>query len=156
MADWITILILIAAGILLLVLEIIVVPGTTIVGAIGALLVVVGVVLAFKYYGTTIGWSTAGGSAFVTAVVLYYAFTANAWSRFASKKSIDSKVNEGELDSLPVGAVGVSISALRPFGKAELNGRIYEVKTFGDYLETGKKIRVIEILSHQVVVEQIN
>jgi membrane-bound ClpP family serine protease len=156
MADWITVLILIGFGIILLVLEIIVVPGTTVVGAIGALLVVVGVVLTFKYYGTTIGWSTAAGSALVTAVVLYYSFTTNAWSRFASKKSIDSKVNEGQLDSLTIGAKGVALSALRPFGKGELNGRIYEVKTFGDYLETGKRIRVIEILSNQVVVEQIN
>ena len=54
MADWITILILIALGIVLLVLEIIVVPGTTVVGAIGGLLVVVGVVLTFKNYGSTI------------------------------------------------------------------------------------------------------
>lgn len=156
MADWITILILVALGIVLLVLEILVVPGTTVVGAIGGLLVVVGVVLSFKYYGTTIGWTTAGGSALVTAGVLYYSLTSNAWNRFASKKSIDSKVNEGQLDSLTVGAKGVALSALRPFGKAELNGRIYEVKTFGDYLETGKRIQVIEILSNHVIVEQIN
>ena len=156
MVDWITILILVSLGIVLLVLEIIVVPGTTVVGAVGALLVVVGVVLTFKSYGTAIGWSTAGGSALVTAIVLYYGFTSNAWARFASKKSIDSKVNEGQLDSLTIGAKGVALSALRPFGKAELNGRIYEVKTFGDYLETGKRIQVIEILSNQVVVEQIN
>jgi len=156
MTDWLTVLLLISFGIILLVLEIIVVPGTTIVGLIGSVLIVVGVILSFRYYGTIVGWSSAGGSAFVTTVILYYGFQSNFWSRFASKATINSKVNEGDLDMLTVGEEGISISALRPIGKAELNGKIYEVKTFGAYLETGKRVKVIEILSHQVVVEQIN
>ncbi len=156
MIDWITVLSLILLGISLLVIEIIFVPGTTVVGVVGFVLLLVGVVLSFRYYGSTVGWTTASGSAVGTAVILYFCFKSDVWSRFASKATINSRVNEGEMNDLLVGTEGIAISALRPIGKAELKGKIYEVKTFGSYLETGKKIRIIEILSNQIVVEQIN
>lgn len=156
MIDWVTVLSLILLGIALLVVEIIFVPGTTVVGVVGFVLLLAGVVLSFRYHGSAIGWTTACGSAAGTAVILYFCFKSDVWSRFASKATIDSRVNEGELNDLRVGTEGIAVSALRPIGKAELNGKIYEVKTFGSYLETGKKIRVMEILSNQIVVEQIN
>lgn len=156
MIDWITVLSLILLGISLLVIEIIFVPGTTVVGVVGFVLLLVGVVLSFRYYGSTVGWTTASGSAVGTAVILYFCFKSDVWSRFASKATINSRVNEGEMNDLLVGTEGIAVSALRPIGKAELKGKIYEVKTFGSYLETGKKIRIIEILSNQIVVEQIN
>ncbi len=156
MSDWLTVLSLILFGIALLVIEIIVIPGTTLVGVIGFLLLATGVILSFRYFGTTIGWVTGSGSAAASAIILYYCFKSNVWSRFASRSSIDGKVNEGELNGLPVGAEGIALSALRPFGKAELNGKVYEVKTIGSYLESGKRIKVLEILSNQITVEQIN
>ena len=156
MIEWITVLSLISLGIALLVVEIIFVPGTTIVGVVGFALVLVGVVFSFRYFGNTVGWMTASGSAAGTTVILYFCFKSDMWSRFASKATMDGKVNEGELTSLQLGTEGIALSALRPIGKAELNGKVYEVKTFGSYLETGKRIKVIEILSNQIVVEQIN
>lgn len=156
MIDWITILSLILLGIALLVIEIIVVPGTTVVGLVGFVLIMIGVALSFKYFGSTIGWTTGSGTAAGTAIILYLCFKSDMWSRFASKATIDSRVNEGEMKDLSVGTEGVAISALRPFGKAELKGKVYEVKTVGSYLESGKGIRIIEILSHQITVEQIN
>jgi membrane-bound ClpP family serine protease len=156
MVDWITILSLISFGIALLVIEIIVVPGTTVVGLVGFVLMLAGVSLSFRYFGNTIGWTTGTGTAVGTAVILYFCFKSDVWSRFASKAAIDSKVNEGELNDLSVGTEGIAVSALRPFGKAELKGKVYEVKTLGNYMESGKGIRIVEILSHQITVEQIN
>jgi membrane-bound ClpP family serine protease len=156
MIDWITILSLILFGIALLVLEIIVVPGTTVVGLVGFVVILIGVSLSFKYFGSTIGWTTGSGAALSTGIILYFCFKSDVWSRFASKAASDSRVNEGELNGLSVGTEGVAVSALRPFGKAELKGKVYEVKTSGSYLESGKGIRIIEILSHQITVEQIN
>jgi membrane-bound ClpP family serine protease len=78
------------------------------------------------------------------------------WSRFSLKSSNKSKVNEGELDQLLVGMEGTTISALRPIGKAELNNQIVEVKTNGDYLDSGSRIRVIKIVSNQIIIEPIN
>jgi membrane-bound ClpP family serine protease len=91
-----------------------------------------------------------------TLLTLVYSFRSNAWSKFSLKTSSDSKVNEGLMTSLIVGEEGKTISTLRPIGKAEFQSRQFEVKTTGDYLETGKRIRIIQIQSHQITVEPIN
>jgi membrane-bound ClpP family serine protease len=153
--EWITVISLISFGLILIVAEVIVIPGTTIVGILGFLFLIIGIAFSFKYFGSETGWVTVGVSAVSAGVILYYSFKADVWSRFSSKTKIDSRVNEGELDSLKVGDEGVTISSLRPVGKAELNGKLYEVKSFGDYLDNGIKIKIIKINSSQIIVEPI-
>jgi hypothetical protein len=51
---------------------------------------------------------------------------------------------------------GRAISALRPIGKAEVNEQIVEVRTNGDYLDSGSRIRIIKIVSNQIIIEPIN
>jgi membrane-bound ClpP family serine protease len=72
------------------------------------------------------------------------------------KSSIDSKVNEGITTSLHVGDEGKTVSTLRPVGKAEFKDGQFEVKTTGEYVETGMRIRITGIHSQQVTVEPIN
>ncbi|MBK8290376.1 MAG: hypothetical protein IPK96_04850 [Flammeovirgaceae bacterium] len=156
MIEWITVISLILFGLFLIVAEIIFVPGTTIVGILGFLFLLVGVGLSFNYFGSETGWITVGVSAAVSGLILYYSFKTNVWGRFSLKSSIDSKVNEGDLDTLTVGMEGQTTSALRPIGKANLGDKIYEVKTLGDYLDTGSRIRILKIISNQIIVEPIN
>ena len=151
--EWITVISLILFGLALIVAEIIFVPGTTLVGVLGFVSLIAGVGLSFHYFGRSIGWVATGGAAVGSALVFFYSFKANVWGRFALKSSIHSKVNEGELDGLAPGQEGIALSALRPVGKAEVAGRTYEVKTMGGYVTTGTKIRIIQILSNQIIVE---
>lgn len=153
MIEWIIVISLVVFGLVLLVVEIIFIPGTTLVGLIGIVIMAVGVALSFNYFGSTVGWSTVGGATVASGLVLYYSFKSNVWGRFALKSTSSSKVNEGELKELTAGLEGVTISALRPVGKAELANKTYEVKTIGSFVETGTKIRIIKILSNQIIVE---
>ncbi len=154
--EWLIVVSLIVFGLILLVAEIIFVPGTTVVGVFGFAFMIVGIGLSFRYFGTTGGWSTFGGAAVLSAVVIFYSFKANVWERFALKASNKSKVNEDELNVLSLGQEGVTLSALRPIGKAEVAGKTYEAKTMGGYLNTGTRIRIIQILSNQILVEPIS
>jgi membrane-bound ClpP family serine protease len=156
MIEWTTVISLILFGLALIVVEIIFVPGTTLVGVLGFVFLILGVGLSFRYFGAETGWITVGSTAVASGVILYYSFSANVWGKFSLKSKSDSKVNEGELDQLQVGAEGQTISTLRPVGKAELNNKTFEVKTLGEYLESGKRVRVIKILSNQIFVEPIN
>jgi membrane-bound ClpP family serine protease len=156
MIEWITVISLILFGIFLIVAEVIFVPGTTIVGLVGFVFLVIGIGVSFNYFGSETGWITVGITSVASGLIFYYSFKSNIWSRFSLKTSIDSKVNEGELKSLTVGTEGHTVSALRPVGKAELGDKQYEVKTQGEYLDSGSKIRVIKILSNQIIVEPIN
>jgi membrane-bound ClpP family serine protease len=156
MIEWITVISLVFLGLALIVGEIIFVPGTTLVGVVGFGFLIVGVGLSFRYFGNETGWITVGVTSVLSGAILYYSFSANVWGKFSLKTSSEGKVNEGELDELKVGTEGQTLSALRPVGKAELNNKTFEVKTLGEYLESGKRVRVIKILSNQIFVEPIN
>lgn len=154
--EWITVASLIGIGLILIIVEVIFIPGTTFVGIAGFIFLVAGVALSFNYYGKEVGWIIFGSSAVLSGGLFYLAFRTNAWSRFALKSSIDSKVNEGELDSFTQGQEGVAVSTLRPVGKAEINNKIVEVTTLGDYVDSGTPVRIIKVLSNQIIVEPIN
>ena len=156
MVEWSTVISLIGFGLILVVAEIIFVPGTTIVGVIGFCFLIAGVGLSFKYFGGEVGWIMLGSTAVACGGLLYFSFTTDAWKRFSLKSFSNSKVNEGELDKLVVGMEGQTVSALRPIGKAELNNQTVEVKTNGEYLDSGRRIRIIKIVSNQIIVEPIN
>ncbi|MBS1951515.1 MAG: hypothetical protein OJF59_001185 [Cytophagales bacterium] len=154
--EWLIVIALIAFGLALIIAEIIFVPGTTLVGVLGFGFLILGTGLSFRYFGSETGWVTVGCTAVAAGVVLYYSFSANVWGKFSLKTASHSKVNEGELDELIVGTEGQTTSTLRPVGKAEINNKTYEVKTSGEYVEAGKRIRVTKILLNQIFVEPIN
>lgn len=156
MLMWILIFALLAIGLFLIIAELIFIPGTTIVGLLGFAFAAVGIVISYRHYGSNIGLYILLGMSATTLLTLVYSFRSNAWSKFSLKTSSDSKVNEGLMTSLIIGEEGKTISTLRPIGKAEFQNRQFEVKTTGDYLETGKRIRIIQIKSHQITVEPIN
>jgi len=156
MVEWSTIISLILFGLLLLIAEIIFVPGTTVVGLVGFIFMAIGVGLSFKYFGSETGWTIVGGASVVSGLLLYLAFKANVWSRFALKSSSDSKVNEGSMKDLLPGQEGTATSTLKPVGNAELSGKIFEVRTNGEYIESGTRIKIIRITSNQIFVEPLN
>lgn len=156
--EWLTVLSLIVVGIILIVVEIILVPGTTIVGIAGLLLTLTGLVLGFRYFGSTTGYILLASSAAVSGGALYWSLRARAWDRFSLKSTIDGRVNEGKMVDLQVGMEGTALSSLRPSGKADFNGRAFEVTTYGNYVESGSRVRIINvnIASHRIIVEPVN
>ncbi len=153
MLDWLSVIILIGIGLLLIVLELIVVPGTTVVGIVGLICLAVGVYLSFQFFGVRIGWTVLVGSSVTGFGILIYTLRSRAWERFTLKRSIDSKVNEEFPLNLQVGEVGEAISALRPMGNADFNSRIVEVRSHGNYVKTGRKVQIVKIDNNIVLVE---
>jgi membrane-bound ClpP family serine protease len=156
MLMWIMIIALLAIGLSLIIVELVFIPGTTVVGLLGFIFSVAGIVISYKHFGADAGFYILLGMAITTLVVLFYSFRAGSWTKFSLKTAIDSKVNEGMLAALHIGDEGVTVSTLRPIGKAAFHNQQFEVKTSGDYVESGMRIRIIQILSHQVIVEPIN
>lgn len=153
--EWLLVTSLILIGLGLIVVEIIFVPGTTLVGVVGFVFMLMGVGLSFRYFGGFTGWTTTASTVGVTGVTLFFSFKSGMWDRFSLKTTIDSKVNEGVVEQVRTGTEGITLSALRPSGKAELQEKTYEVRTMGNYLEAGIKIRVMQILSNQIIVEPL-
>lgn len=154
--DWLTVILLIIAGIVLIVVEIIFVPGTTILGIIGIALLVFGVIVGYSKFGPQIGTIILVITLVTGGGITLYSFRSGVWERFSLKNSNKSRFNDDiEIEHL-LGAEGVTLSALRPYGKAEIYNKTYEVKTLGNYLITGTKIKVTNIdKDHKIYVEQI-
>jgi membrane-bound ClpP family serine protease len=152
---WIIILALLLIGLALIVVEVVFIPGTTIVGIIGVVFAGAGIIFSYRHYGSDTGLYILLGMAAVTAVALYYSFRSQAWSRFANKSTMDSKVNEGISASLQLGDEGVSVSTLKPMGTVKFASGQFEVKTLGDYVDVGTKVKIAHIEPGQIIVKPL-
>lgn len=155
MFEVISIIVLILLGLGLILVELIFVPGTTFVGIVGFVLTGIGIYLVFDTYGATAGYATILGSALVSAIGIVYSFRSNAWDRFSLKSAIRSKVNEDDVYTFQVGERGKAISDIKPVGKAEIFGKLYEVRSKGEYISNGQAIQVVKIDQKRIFVEPI-
>lgn len=153
--DWLTVILLIGIGLVLIVVELIFVPGVTIVGILGFILAAVGVWISYAALGTETGHMVLAASVLATGLALFYSFRSEAWSRFALKDSMKSRVNEETPHLLEVGEEGKTVSALRPQGTAVFKERNHEVQTTGTFLAPNTPVRIIKIVANKITVEAI-
>lgn len=155
MAEWIVLLSLLLFGIVLLVIEIIFIPGTTIFGLLGFISAAIGIYISFQQLGTQIGLAIFVGFSGLALVAIYFSLKADIWKRFALRTSINSRVNDEHKILLLIGDQGKAISALRPSGKAEFENTEVEVHTRGTFVDAGCLIKVVAVDNNQVVVEPV-
>lgn len=152
---WYLILLLLL-GLLFLVAELLLLPGVSI-GAVLALLCDGSAVyLAFDRFGTTTGLVILAvclvGSLLVTIVSL----RARTWQRFSLKQQIRSSSAPLPSDTLRTGARGIACSRLAPMGRVEIEGRCYEAKSTGAYLDPQTKVEVVGFENANVIVKRID
>ncbi len=155
MADWISIILLILCGIAFIIIELIFVPGVTVLGILGLVALIGGVAMSFTSFGRQTGYLILAGTLVFSILALVYSLRAGTWQKFALKSSIDSRVNENEKSELRVGMEGKSISDLRPMGTAEFLDKLYEVQTNGNYLEAGNTVEIANLSDNKIIVKSI-
>ena len=138
-----SIILLILFGILLLVLEILILPGL-IAGIIGGVLVLAGMSWMYKEFGTTYGNYTALATALATFGAIYYSLKSKAWTRFGLKDSLEGKTNQVDKLELKEGDEGTTISDLRPMGSVMINNLRVEAQSNGEHIPANKKIIVLD------------
>lgn len=156
MLEWIVVIFLILFGLSLIVAEVIFVPGTTFVGILGFVLTGVGIYQGFSSFGSTTGYWLLGLSSVAGLAAIIYGLRSNSWSRFSLESSNKSRFNEEFEHQLTVGKVGKTVSELRPQGKAEFDGTVYEVRSQGQYMSSGIEVRISKIQSHTIYVEPLS
>jgi len=149
--DWTLIVTLIAAGIVLVMLEIFLLPGM-IAGILGGAAIIFGIYESYAVYGASAGIATAGITLSATVILLILLFRSNTWKKAALDSTIDGKMNM-ESDKLTVGDEGKTITRLYPIGKAEINEEIYEVQSPGGIIEADTEIIVTKIEGYKIFVK---
>lgn len=139
---------------LILVFAEILMPGFGVFGILGGIAVVATALLAYFSYGI-------GG--FLIALLLLVAVFL-LMILFAKKTGMYNKVvlkdqqvaqdfDESQLQGL-LGMEGITQTTLRPFGVADFSGKSIDVCSSGDFIDRGKKVKVIKISGKTVTVSE--
>jgi len=149
----ITILLL---GLLLIFLEIFFIPGTTLFGMLGGVAVIVGVALMYAYYGRNYGNVSLAFSAVSIVMLVIAGFKLIDSNKLAMKGEITGKVNELQPHTYNVGDTGITVTDLRPNGKAVINEIKIEVYSSGDFISRDAQIQISKITNDKIFVKQLN
>lgn len=150
-----TIITLLLSGFILIMLEIMVLPGKVFFGTIGALLMLAGIGITFAEFSpwTGVGVLLGSGATVITTVTMAYKY---GWlDRFIEKEQIQAKIVNKELlsSNLTVGSEGKTKSPLRPTGIAEFNGKEIHVESSGTYIDPNTSVEIISIEENKVIVK---
>lgn len=154
--EWIIITALILFGLGLIIVEVIFVPGTTIVGIAGLIIGGYGVYLSYTSFGTTTGHIVLSVSLLSSLIGLVLALKSKSWERFSLKESNNGRVNDDFKYQWEVGAEGETVSSVRPVGKAIFTDKIVEVRSNGAYIKEHEKVKIIRIDQNKIYIEPIN
>jgi membrane-bound ClpP family serine protease len=146
-----TIVFLLILGLALIVLEILIVPGTTLVGIAGLVISVSAVWAGFLVLSPLYAWSLFGISLAITGFTVYKGFQSRTWELFSVKQSIDGK-SPSMVESIQIGEEGELVTRCSPIGQARFGQKVHEVYSEGDFLPVGSKIKISSILNKRIFV----
>ena len=152
---WTIIVILILVGILMLLLEILVIPGVGVAGIIGFALMVAGIWLSFSREGLQEGYITLAVTIGLNLVIILLALRSKTWKKAMLSTSIDSKVRTIDLQKIHIGDKGKTISRCAPMGKAIFGGQFYEVSSYSDFIDQEEDIEIMKISGNKIFIKQI-
>ncbi len=144
---------LLIIGLILLLVEILFIPGTTIVGAFGLLVSIAVIIYAFLSYDVQTAWLITGIAAVLNIGVIIYGFNSGVWNKFSLKSSIRGGTFDGRTDGFQVGMPGKALSDLKPFGKGVFGEQIVEIKSEGGFIGVNSDITIIKIENNKIIVK---
>jgi membrane-bound ClpP family serine protease len=151
--SWLVIITLIVVGFSFLLLEILVVPGTTVVGFVGAAMMAFGVYSTYANFGSVAGTYTLAGTLVFSIAALALALKSNTWKKAMLGTEVDGRVNIVESEKVKPGDEGITISRLNPMGKALINEEYYEVSSKDNLIDPNTKIEVIKVDGNKIIVK---
>ena len=140
---------------LLLVVEVMLIPGFGFTGILGAAAMIGAVAYSFFVIGSLAGWITLLVTIAICVALFVWALYGKSLDKVALKKKIESTVKEDELTRFSVGDKGVSRTRLALIGEAEINGLIVEVKSESGLIDEGRPVEVVRISGDTVFVKNI-
>lgn len=150
---WLIVVSLIVVGIVFLLLEILVVPGATVVGLGGIAMLIGGVVVAFNQYGVTTGVMTLIGSLTLSLVAIGFALKSNTWKKAMLGSELNGRVNIFEDGKVKPGDEGLTITRLNPMGKALIAEDYYEVTSKDNLIGENTPVVVVKVDGNKIIVK---
>lgn len=163
-------LLAVLAGIGLVLLEVLVIPGVGVIGAVGAACVLVGLVGSFLSAPLTtpqgrddlvMGIGVVAGGGILAGGLTWLALRAvpaSAIGRRAVLAAASGTPSAPPVSTVPLpeaGATGRALTPLRPVGKAEIDGHVHDVQAVEGMLDAGTRVRVLRSSGYAIEVEEL-
>lgn len=151
---WFILLSLLALGIILVLVEILFVPGTTVVGILGVIVTGVGIFYAFRSFEYNLALSILAVAFLFNLGVIIYGFRSGVWDKFSLKDTISSRSFDERLVGLEIGQKGKTVSDFKPYGKVEFGDKIYEAKSKNGFLSPGTEVYIDKLENNRIIINK--
>ena len=147
---------LILVGLILILAEILLVPGVGVAGILGLLSMGGSCYYAFYEFGELYGGVVTGVNALLIVAFTIYVLRAKTWKRMTLETNIDSKAVESADRTLAVGYRGKSITRLAPMGSVRFSDDVYEAKALEGMIDPGVEVEIVLIEDNKVYVKPVS
>lgn len=155
-------ILLFAAGIILLLIELLVIPGFGVTGVSGILAICFSIIIVFGGIYSAVHAITAMlAYSFVIMMITWYAAPKFKFFDFfilKNEMSTDDgyiSADQNAFDDL-IGLEGVAMSACRPSGKAKIGDNFYDVVSDGNFVDKGARITVKKVQGTKIFVRPLS
>lgn len=144
---------LVIIGILLLLVEFLIVPGVTIAGIAGTILIIGAVLCGYYFHESSVGHYLLLSTIGLITIIFVAAFKTKTWQKLGLNTSIDGHVEGIGDDKYKVGDTGKTISRLAPIGKIMIQESIVEARSMGGYIDPDVDVVIIRAEKNKLFVE---
>jgi membrane-bound serine protease (ClpP class) len=156
------------AGLILLAIELLLIPGFGVAGALGVIAIIASLVMSLVGPGFTITFMLVAAGRVVLAL-LFALLASLVLLRFLPRlpfgrqlvlkrglAAAEGYASAPEIDAQWLGKTGLASSPLRPAGIADIDGRRVDVVSDGEHIDAGHSIKVTRVDGNRVVVRRIS
>ncbi|MGL5958503.1 MAG: NfeD family protein [Phocaeicola sp.] len=145
----------ILAGILFFLIEVFIIPGSSIAGICSAICLLFANYYAFSELGVSGGLITLAITTFGGVSAIVWFMKSNTVDKLSLKKEIDYNMDKLQGINIKVGDKGVALTRLALIGNADFNGDTIEVKSNDGFIDEKEPVYVERIAEHTVFVRKV-
>ena len=151
---WIVVTLLIL-GVILMLVEMLLIPGIGVAGFLSLGSLGVACWYAFAEISTAAGWWTTLAAVLVLGGMMFFALRAKTWRRFELKTEVTSKMGT-ESEGVHVGDRGFAYTRLAPMGTGRFGSLTCEVKSYDNRMvSAGTPVEVVAIEENKPLVKPL-
>ena len=141
-------------GLLLIIAEIILIPGIFVAGTLGLVSIGAACWLAFDGFGPDAGYITIAANAVLAVVCAVLSLRSKTWKKLSLHTEIDSRTDTRPEDKgIAVGSQGTTITRLAPMGKVLFGDVTVECTARNGLIDPGQEVTVILIDDNKIYVK---
>lgn len=145
---------LILIGMVLIIAEILFIPGVGVAGILGLLSMGGSCYYAFYEFGSVTGGIITGVNGLLLLLLTIYVLRAKTWRRFTLNTNIETKAVSTD-PALSVGDKGKTMTRLSPMGAVRVGDNVIEVKALEGMIDPGVEVEVVLIEDNKIYVSPV-